>query len=184
MPPSGHGGPITATVVSTVADGPTDPWGDAQSFTVTYSITPPGGSWTSADNGTYSVSLGGTPVSDTQGNTIPSGPLGSFEVQTGKIAINKFGLARNLRTGLWTGNITLTNTGSSAFSGPIFILFDLPAGAILENATGTYDGMAYLEVSVASLAAGATTSAITVSFNTNVSPLAYSTSYYLVSLGS
>ena len=85
---------------------------------------------------------------------------------------------------MWTGNITLTNTGSSAFSGPIFILFDLPAGAILENATGTYDGMAYLEVNVASLAAGATTSAITVTFNTNVSPLAYSTSYYLGSLGS
>ena len=43
-PPGGHGGPITATVVTTVANGPTDPWGDAQSFTVTYSITPPGGS--------------------------------------------------------------------------------------------------------------------------------------------
>src|SRR5262249_30294844 len=56
-PPSGLGGPITATVVSMVANGLTDPWGNAQSFTVTYQITPPGGQWTSADNGTYSISL-------------------------------------------------------------------------------------------------------------------------------
>ena len=183
-PPSGVGGPITATVVSTVANGPTDPWGDAQSFTVTYTITPPGGSWTSADNGTYTVELGGSPVSDTDGNTIPPVRSVPSQVQTGNIRINKFGLAHNPRTGFWTGSITLTNTGTSAFSGPIFILFNLSGGVTLENKSGTYGGLPYLEVNVTSLAAGATTSAITVTFNTNVAPASYSTSYYLGFLGS
>ena len=129
-PPGGVGGPITATVVSTVANGPTDPFGDAQSFTVTYSLTPPGGSWTSADNGNYTVQLGGSPVSDANGNTVPTGTLGSFQVQTGKIAINKYGLTRNPRTNLWSGTIKLTNTGPMAFSGPIFVLFNLSGGAL------------------------------------------------------
>ena len=42
-PPDG-GNPIAATVVGTVANGPTDPWGDARSFTVNYTITLPNGS--------------------------------------------------------------------------------------------------------------------------------------------
>ena len=95
---------------------------------------------------------------------------GTFQVETGKIAITKYGLVRNPRTHLWSGTIKLTNTGSSAFSGPIFVLFNLPAGAILENATGTYNGLPYLEVNIASLAAGATTSA-TVVFNYERRPL-------------
>jgi hypothetical protein len=183
QPPSGVGGPITATIVSTEAVGRTDPFGNAQSFIVTYEITPPGGSWTSADNGTYSVSLGGKPVEDADGQPIPGGTLGSFEVETGKIAIVKYGLIRNPRTGTWSGTIKVVNTGTSAFSGPIFILFALPSGAVLENANGTYGGLPYLEVNVATLAAGASQSA-TVTFNMNVSPGSYSTSYYLKSLGS
>ncbi len=184
VPPSGLGGPITATVVSTVANGPTDSSGNSQFFTVTYSITPPHGSWTSADNGTYTVDLGGSPVSDTNGDTIPSGSLGTFDVETASIRINKFGLSHNPRTGLWSGSITLTNTGTSAFSGPIYIQFNLPGGVFLENATGTYGGQFYLQFQVASLAAGATTSAITVTFNSNVAPASYSTSFYLGFLGS
>ena len=146
-------------------------------------MTPPGGSWTSADNGTYTVELGGSPVSDTIGHAIPRGPLGTFQVETGKIAIDKYGLSRNLRTGFWTGSITLTNTGTSAFSGPIYILFDLPGGDFLENATGTYGGL-LSRVNVTNLAAGATTSAITVTFNSNVAAASYSTSYYIGFLGS
>ena len=98
VPPSGLGGPIIATVDSTVANGPTDPWGDAQSFTVTYTITPPGGKWTSADNGTYTVNLGGSPVSDTDGNTIPIGTVGSFAVETGLINYTRSGVVYK-RTG-------------------------------------------------------------------------------------
>ena len=181
--PPGGGPPITATVVNTVANGPTDPWGDAQSFTVTYEITPPGGSWTSADNGTYTVELGGSPVTDTDGDTIPTGPLGTFQVQTGKIGITKYQLLKNRKTGFYTGTITLTNNGTSSFDGPIFVLFTLPPGVILENATGTYGGQFYLEVNVGSLAPGASINAV-LEFNSNVNPLAYSTNYYLGNLGS
>jgi len=78
VPPSSVGSPITATVVSTAANGPTDPFGNAQSFTVTYEITPPGGSWSPADNGTYLVTLGGSPVTDIDGTAIASGNVGSF----------------------------------------------------------------------------------------------------------
>jgi len=183
VPPSGVGSPITATVVSTVANGSTDPAGNAKSFTVTYQITPPGGKWTSADNGTYTVNLSGSPVTDVGGSPIASGTLGTFAVQTGKIAINKYGLLHNPRTGLWSETVTLTNAGSSAFSGPIFILFNLPPGVILENATGTFNGMAYLEVNTSRLAAGQTIS-VNLVFNTSVAPSSYTTSYYLGFLGS
>ncbi len=81
VPPSGIGSPIDASVISTVANGPTDPFGNAQSFTVTYSIIPPGGSWSLADDGTYSVTLGGSPVTDIDGTAIASGTIGSFTVQ-------------------------------------------------------------------------------------------------------
>ena len=114
VPPSGVGSPITATVVSTVANGPTDPEGDAPSFTVTYQITPPGGQWTAADNGIYTVNLGGSPVTDIDGTAIPTGSVGTFDVETGKIAINKYGLIHNPKTGLWSETVNLTNTDSSA----------------------------------------------------------------------
>jgi len=78
--PPGATAPITATVVSTAAVGNTDSYGDAPSFVVTYQITPPGGSWTSADNGTYTVTLGGAPVTDLSGNPVPLGPVGMFTV--------------------------------------------------------------------------------------------------------
>ena len=80
MTPPGGAAPITATVVSTAPVGSTDPFGDARSFVVTYEITPPGGSWSAADDGTYTVTLGGTPVTDLAGNPVATGTLGTFAV--------------------------------------------------------------------------------------------------------
>ncbi len=74
------GGPITAGVASTKAVGLTDPSGNAKSFVVTYEITPPGGTWSATDDGTYTVTLGGTPVTDLSGNAVKTGSLGSFVV--------------------------------------------------------------------------------------------------------
>ena len=128
-------------------------------MTVTYSITPPGGSWTTPDNGTYTVELGGSPITDADGDTVPTGPVGTFVVATAKIAITKYGLLYNRATKSYTGTIGLTNMGTAAFSGPLFVLFQLPVGAVLENATGTYpapNGYAYLEISVSSLGVGQT----------------------------
>ncbi len=78
--PSGGGTPITASVVSTAPVGPTDPAGNAASIVVTYDFTPPGGSWTAADDGTYTVALSGTPVTDLAGEAVAVGTLGSFAV--------------------------------------------------------------------------------------------------------
>ena len=145
--PPGGGSPIVATVVSSSASA-ADAFGNEQTITVTYMITPPGGSWTAVDNGNYSISLTGSPVTDAEGQTIADGTVGNFQVQVAKIVINKYGLTRNPITHLWSGTIKLTNTSDAAISGPIFVLFNLPGGAILENATGTYGSTPYLEVNV------------------------------------
>ena len=81
--PPGEAAPISATIVSTTPVGTTDANGDAPSFTVTYQITPPGGSWTNADNGTYTIALGGAPVTDLAGNAVALGNVGTFSVQIG-----------------------------------------------------------------------------------------------------
>ncbi|HWE39804.1 MAG TPA: choice-of-anchor Q domain-containing protein, partial [Isosphaeraceae bacterium] len=78
--PPGGGPPINATVVKTTALGASDPLGDAATITVTYQITPPGGSWSTADDGTYTITLGGTPVTDLAGNAVAQGNVGTFTV--------------------------------------------------------------------------------------------------------
>ncbi len=188
VPPAGLGGPVTATVSSIVADGPTDPWGDAQSFTVTYTIVPPGGKWTSADNGTYAITLGGSPVRDSEGNPLPTGPLGSFQVETALIGSQRSGVVYR-RTGASTysavSTITLTNDGSSAFSGPLFIvLSSITAGYSVANPTGTYGGQPYVEVNPGSLAPGQSiTFTITFTTTTPSAILDYVPTYWLGGLG-
>ena len=46
---------------------------DGTPRTATYQITPPGGTWNTADNGTYTVTMQTNQVSDTSGNYVPSG---------------------------------------------------------------------------------------------------------------
>ncbi len=60
--------------------GGTDSVGNASSFIVTYQIIPPGGSWTPADDGTFTATFGGGAVSDLVGNSLASGSLGTFSV--------------------------------------------------------------------------------------------------------
>src|SRR5262249_54968679 len=75
------GAPIIATAASTTVFEQNDGLGDAEAFIVTYQITPPGGAWSLADNGTYTVSIGGAPVTNLAGNSVALGNLGSFTVQ-------------------------------------------------------------------------------------------------------
>ncbi len=88
--PPGLTAPIRAVAVNTTAVGATDSLGDAVSFVVTYQITPPTPSWTPADNGTYTVSLGGGGVTDLAGNTVASGTLGTFTVTVQPGSFSKF----------------------------------------------------------------------------------------------
>jgi hypothetical protein len=80
LPPNG-GIPIIPSVVSTTRTGSTDLLGDAQGFVVTYRFTPPGGCWSPALNGIYTVTLGGGSITDLAGNAVPQGTLGTFTVK-------------------------------------------------------------------------------------------------------
>jgi hypothetical protein len=57
-----------------------DPAGDGTPRTATYRLTPPGGSWTSAGNGTYTIFMQGNQVLDTSSNDVSAGTLGTFAV--------------------------------------------------------------------------------------------------------
>ena len=49
-------------------------------WTATYRVPAPGGAWDSADNGTYTVSIQPGQVTDTSGNAVPAGPIGTIAV--------------------------------------------------------------------------------------------------------
>lgn len=53
---------------------------DATTITATYKILPPGGAWNAPDNGTYSVWLRASEVSDVRGLFAPGRKLGLFSV--------------------------------------------------------------------------------------------------------
>jgi uncharacterized repeat protein (TIGR01451 family) len=57
-----------------------NPAGNGTPRTATYSITAPGGSWDSADNGTYTLALEANQVRDTAGNPAAGQVLGRFSV--------------------------------------------------------------------------------------------------------
>lgn len=68
----------------------------------TYRISKPTGNWTSADIGTYTISLQPNSVADTSGTTAEGGTLGTFVVAAGLAARNSaggFGNRHHRRTG-------------------------------------------------------------------------------------
>ncbi len=99
LAPPGGGALIATTVVSTTPQGSTDSAGDAQGFVITYKITPPGGSWSDADNGTYHVILASAPPTDLAGNPVVTGSVGNFTV------------------GIFTGSLTVAPLPSSIVAG-------------------------------------------------------------------
>lgn len=56
------------------------PSGSGAVETATYSIAAPNGAWTSSDGGSYTVSLNAGAVTDTSGNAVTAGAVGSFQV--------------------------------------------------------------------------------------------------------
>ncbi len=127
VPPSSVGGAITATVVSTDSSEPTDPFGDAQAFTVTYAIIPPGGSWSLADDGSYVATLGGSPVTDIDGTAIASGSIGSFSVQG---FATKTNLSSSPSSSIYGQSVTFTARVSASAPGN-----GTPSGSVI-----FYDG--------------------------------------------
>jgi hypothetical protein len=60
--------------------GSPSPVTDGTQRTATYQITPPGGTWDSADVGTYTVLLEANQASDTVGNKVAASTRGTFAV--------------------------------------------------------------------------------------------------------
>ncbi|MBD1909288.1 right-handed parallel beta-helix repeat-containing protein [Leptolyngbya sp. FACHB-8] len=70
--PNGFSQTATLVSVNSTTDG--------TPRTATYQVNAPGGSWDSADNGTYSVAMQTGAVNDTSDNSVAAGSLGSFDV--------------------------------------------------------------------------------------------------------
>ncbi|MBF2050688.1 MAG: hypothetical protein IGS54_25550 [Elainella sp. C42_A2020_010] len=62
--------------------------GNGTPRSVTYRITAPGGSWDSADNGSYSITLQANQVSDTSGKFVAPGLLGNFQVNISQTPVS------------------------------------------------------------------------------------------------
>jgi hypothetical protein len=78
--PNGFSTPATYVSIDNSADG--------TPRTVTYSITPPGGSWDVGDNGLYSIRVAANQVKDLDDNFVIAGPVGSFAVAAPYVVTN------------------------------------------------------------------------------------------------
>jgi phosphatidylinositol-3-phosphatase len=59
------------------------------------------------------------------------------EALNGPLSVARSGFIRDRRTGHYVQQVTVTNTGTTALTGPVFVILDsLSAGATLVNATG------------------------------------------------
>ncbi|HZL34917.1 MAG TPA: Ig-like domain-containing protein [Tepidisphaeraceae bacterium] len=125
--------------------------------TVTYAITPPGGAWTPADNGTYTIALQAGQVFDTAGNPAAPATLATFVVNAGVLA-SAVPAAPALLPG--------SDTGSSSTDG-ITNLNNSSAGAALQFSVGGTAAGATVTVYAdgnpigAALANGGTTTVVT-----------------------
>lgn len=89
----------------------------------------------------------------------------SYRDISGAVSVQSSGLTFNRATQQYTGTLSITNTGSSAITGPLQVLFDgLAPGVSLANASGSHAGAAYISVNAGTLAPGATLS-LPVKFN-------------------
>jgi hypothetical protein len=84
---------------------------------------------------------------------------------TSRTRVNASGIVLNRATGRYNGTIKVTNTGSAALTGPVYVFFNnLPAGVTLPDLP-QYNGVPYATINLPSgLAAGATSGTVTISF--------------------
>lgn len=113
--------------------------GNSASRVATYALDGPGGSWDAADNGTYTVLVQPSQVTDAAGNAVAAGPLGTFAV---KIADPK----KSDLTGHFTGRspgktlggakgaaaVVVVNEGQTTASGPVATELYLSADGTLD----------------------------------------------------
>ncbi len=94
-------------------------------------------------------------------------PATIADVSTG-FAVQRSGLIQNRVTGKVSATITLTNVSGKPMNGPFHVVFtNLTPGVVVENATGMKDGMYYITINNAAIAAGAKASFSAVYGNPN-----------------
>ena len=99
---------------------------------------------------------------------------------TSRSRVNATALALNRATGRQIGTITVTNTGSTALTGPVYVFFsNLPAGVTLPDLPQS-GGIPYATINLSSgLAPGATSVPTTISFaNPTNARVSYTTKIY------
>jgi uncharacterized protein len=153
-----------AGVALTFTPNATDADGGTLSFAVT---TPPaqGSAAFSSGVGTYTPNANASgadsflyTVTDNTGLT--ANATVTFNVAadvTSQVKVTANTLLWNRATKVFTGTVTVKNTGATAIGGPVELVFNgLPAGITLANKTGVApNGSPYLKVSDAGIAAGA-----------------------------
>jgi hypothetical protein len=102
-----NGETLTAKLVSTALSGNTDGQGNASTIAATYQITPPGGSWTAAPVGTYTVILGGSPVTDLEGDVATQGTVGTFQANVAEAPLDGHGEDVQGTVGVPQNNVVL-----------------------------------------------------------------------------
>jgi uncharacterized protein len=84
---------------------------------------------------------------------------------TSRTRINASPITLNRATGRYNSNVSVTNTGPAALTGPVYVFFkNLPAGVTLPDLP-QYNGVPYATINLPSgLAAGATSGTVGISF--------------------
>ncbi|MBX7102454.1 MAG: right-handed parallel beta-helix repeat-containing protein [Gemmataceae bacterium] len=101
---------ITVTGGATVSSFSASSGVDAKTITVTYTITPPGGSWDKSDNGNFTIALANN-VENSGGTKIAGATIGTLSVQVGDI-------------------FTVTNTAASGAGSLAKAVTDAQAGTV------------------------------------------------------
>ncbi len=115
-------------------------------------------------------------ASDHDPVTITLNIAGTSSDVSGSFSTYRSALANARGSITYTGNITLTNTSGAAVSGPLQLeLNGLPSGVTLSNATGVRNGVPYITVNSASVAAGASVVVNLVFSNPSKGPMGYTT---------
>ena len=107
----------------------------------TYNITPPGSSWDAFDNGTYTVSMEASQVTDTASDAVAAGTLGTFSVNaepviSGVVVVTAQGLMTwNVQDSdsLANSGLTVDGTAVSMVYGP----YSAPSGVDFAGVLGT-----------------------------------------------
>ena len=141
------------------------PAGNGTPRTATYTLTPPGGFWDGADNGTYSINVVANQVSDLDGTFVPAGVAGTFLIATppgNDFVSGAIDLVLNVPAAGTTvsaaddyqtsavpyGTTYLTNTPSAAAGRDVVYRFTAPAAdtytfRVRAGATATTDFLLY-----------------------------------------